>query len=75
MDTIVQRRTAQIHIFPTRQRATSGSAAEQAEPVGETGTQPARAVFGSGWYHEAAIEEAERERSRSFPTPVGPGRR
>ena len=65
MATEVQRPSAQIYIFPSRQRTTSSQLAGQVRKAVEPrGERQARPVVSSGWYHEAAIEEAARERKR-----------
>lgn len=60
--------SATIYEFPVRNSVTSRRAREGAKPVAEiTDIRVARvcdAAFGSGWYHEAAIEEAELARKR-----------
>jgi hypothetical protein len=51
--------SAQIYQFPPR-----GRFALNAEPRTNLESQPlVKVVAGSGWYHDAAIQEAERPRS------------
>jgi hypothetical protein len=58
--------SAKIYEFPVRIRAAAripGGAAsgEPARPVADVApSRISRTTFGSGWYHEAAIQEAER---------------
>ena len=65
MTTNIYGHTAKIYQFPARGRAGIGERREQAKPVAELAPQHvADAASGSGWYHEAAIQEAERGRKR-----------
>ncbi|ACA18912.1 hypothetical protein M446_4571 [Methylobacterium sp. 4-46] len=56
-----QRETAKIYQFPLRNRAAPAARRPQAE-AGERATRYADAAFGAGWYHEAAIQDADRSR-------------
>jgi hypothetical protein len=57
----LHRESAKIYQFPTRVRQTAGCHREQADVVVDPKLpRVAAAAFGSGWYHEAAIEEAQR---------------
>jgi hypothetical protein len=58
MTTNVQNRSATIHQFPARGRFASGAGNQVTEPA----KAAAPVVFGSGWYHDEAIE-AERARN------------
>ena len=58
--------TAKIYQFPTRGKAGIGENREKAKPVAPvadvTSQRFVDAADGSGWYHEAAIQEADRAR-------------
>ena len=57
--------TAKIYQFPAGGKAGLGDGREQVKPIADL--KPQRfvdAAGGSGWYHEAAIQEAERARKR-----------
>lgn len=55
-----QQATAKIYQFPARPRATSDSQQRTAKSfVSSDASQPPAVEFGRGWYHEAAIEEAD----------------
>jgi hypothetical protein len=60
MTTSISRGSAQIYEFPPRGRfalnAGNESQAVESQPL-------AKVAAGSGWYHDAAIQEAERPRS------------
>jgi hypothetical protein len=57
--------SAKIYQFPVRARTTSASNREQTKSSAEfTSPQITETTFGSGWYHEAAIQEAEQLRKR-----------
>ena len=59
------RETARIYQFPVRDRATKVNHRESQKKVAElAAARVADAEFGSGWYHEAAIQDAERARKR-----------
>jgi hypothetical protein len=70
MTTSSDRESAKIYQFPARGRfaasqpPASQPAASQREETNETLTlssqQVVKVAVGSGWYHEAAIQEAER---------------
>ena len=63
MTTNIYGRTAKIYQFPTRAETGIGENRENAKPVADATPQRfADAADGSGWYHEAAIQEAERTR-------------
>lgn len=58
MTTTTHREAAKIYEFPSggrasRNRASASSSAHPASP------KTAKAEYGSGWYHDDAIEEAE----------------
>ncbi len=55
--------SAKIYQFPTTVRATAGGRREAVAPVTDLASpRVAKALCGSGWYHEEAILEAERAR-------------
>jgi hypothetical protein len=59
MTTYQQRPTAKIYQFPTRPHATSGRAYQ---PFPQQASAPFPTVkCGDGWYHDAAIDEAEQD--------------
>ena len=66
MTTNVHSGSAKIYQFPARGRFSAGALREDAKPASVPALSPraARAVPGSGWYHEEAILEAERTRDR-----------
>jgi hypothetical protein len=55
--------SAKIYQFPARVRPTAAGSGDVAN-----GMSPrlAKAAFGSGWYHDAAIQEAERPAKNSI---------
>jgi hypothetical protein len=56
----LSRQTAKIYQFPVKSRTDETGQATNAKQVADLGTpQYARTESGSGWYHEAAIREAE----------------
>lgn len=57
-----QRPTAKIYAFPKRPRPTSVSHHANYEPTHHE-AQYAAVEFGAGWYHEAALEDAENDRT------------
>jgi len=64
----LQPRSARIYEFPQgRVRAVAPNAkpAAQLRPVRALIPQTAVTDFGSGWYHEAAIEEEARRKAKS----------
>jgi hypothetical protein len=55
--------SAKIYQFPVRARAVTGGHRDELKPsVDVASSRVAKAAVGSGWYHEAAIQEAERAR-------------
>lgn len=61
----LQRESAKIYQFPSRGRMAAGGRREDAKPALElTLPRASRVEYGSGWYHEAAIQEAEQGRRR-----------
>ncbi len=66
MTTTTLRDSAKIYEFPaagrtSRNRASTRGAAHPASP------KFAKAEYGSGWYHDAAVEEAERASESARP--------
>ena len=62
--TDLHRGSAQIYQFPARGRFAADAHREDAKPAANLSSPHAvKAAVGSGWYHEQAIEEAERERN------------
>jgi hypothetical protein len=63
MTTSISRRSAQIYEFPSRGRfALHGRDESQLRAAPEP--QPlVKVASGSGWYHDAAIQEADKPRS------------
>jgi hypothetical protein len=66
MTTSLQRGSAKIYQFPARARPALGGYGGEAKS-GENAPAPnlaslhfANAAFGSAWYHEEAVQEAER---------------
>jgi hypothetical protein len=65
MTTSLNRGSAKIYQFPARTRPALDGYREEARP-GENAPAPnlasrfANAAFGSAWYHEEAVQEAER---------------
>jgi hypothetical protein len=57
MTTNSDRESAKVYQFPSRGRFAANQRHET-KPL--TSQQVVKAAVGSGWYHEAAIEEAER---------------
>ncbi|MFG1398886.1 DUF2735 domain-containing protein [Roseixanthobacter pseudopolyaromaticivorans] len=57
--------SAKIYAFPTGGRAGVSSRQTPAKPVNDLAAmQIATMNFGSSWYHEAAIQDAETPRKR-----------
>lgn len=64
MRTTFHRETAKIYAFPVKADAARRRLNMQAQMVADIAAQDLpRTDFGSGWYHEAAIEEAGKESS------------
>jgi hypothetical protein len=64
MSTTLNQGSARIYQFPAGGRAAlGGKRREEFKPVADqTSVRVSEAASGSGWYHEAAIREAERTR-------------
>jgi hypothetical protein len=55
--------SAKIYQFPARGRFAANDHREDAKPVvGLAPSQAVKVVVSGGWYHDAAIQEAERTR-------------
>lgn len=64
MSTTFQQESARIYTFPKRVRTTAGTFRDQTNSVVSLASRRvANVAIGSGWYHEAAIEEEARERN------------
>jgi hypothetical protein len=63
MTTSISRGSAQIYEFPPRGRfALNGR--DESQPRADLESQPlVKVASGSGWYHDAAIQEADKLRS------------
>jgi len=60
MTTKLIRESAKIYEFPLSARSIARGLRQEASPVAELAPQRvSKVAFGSGWYHEAAIQEAE----------------
>ncbi|WP_407518622.1 DUF2735 domain-containing protein [Methylobacterium oryzisoli] len=63
MATSSRPRSAKIYQFPAGGRAGAASVGAEARAAGEpSGPRLPPIVYGSGWYHDAAIQDAERAR-------------
>ena len=61
MNTNLNRGSAEIIPFPSRARTIAGELRDVAKPVAKFPLPRAvKVASGSGWYHEAAIQDAER---------------
>ena len=60
--------SAQIISFPDQIRATVRNHGQLIPAVKLSSSLAATAAFGSGWYHEGAIQEAERTHRRLLRT-------
>ena len=64
MTTNVRRESAKIYQFPVRVRAVAGDHRDGSKPVAEQSPRAAHVMFGSSWYHDAAIQDAEHDTGR-----------
>jgi|HubBroStandDraft_4_1064222.scaffolds.fasta_scaffold2359411_1 hypothetical protein len=65
MPTSAYRETAKIYAFPTRERAVANSLRDSAKSAADlAAARLPRIEFGSGWYHDAAIQEDAETRKR-----------
>ncbi len=62
MPTSLQSGSATIYQFPARGRFAVGVQSDQAGTAAAVMSPHAKIVFGSGWYHDEAIQDAERGR-------------
>ncbi|MFE1600229.1 DUF2735 domain-containing protein [Methylobacterium sp. ID0610] len=62
MTTAPRRETAKIYQFPVRGRDGQGGRRPETSTSDRNAFRFADAAFGSGWYHDAAIQDAERPR-------------
>ncbi len=61
MNTNFQHGSAKIYQFPVRVRPTIGGRHEEAQSTAEINAPPVcESACGSGWYHEAAIQDSRR---------------
>jgi len=60
MTTNSDRASATIYQFPARGRFAASVQRDETPTANLTSQQVVKAAGGSGWYHEAAIEDAER---------------
>lgn len=60
----VQRQTAQIIPFPTKARVSKATQPATSRTVAGPAMRVATVEFGSGWYHDAAMQDAEQARHR-----------
>ena len=62
---MTERETAKIYQFPIRNRVTETGRRDGQKRIADLATSRLpQAVSGSGWYHEAAIQEAEHNLKR-----------
>jgi hypothetical protein len=55
--------TAKIYQFPRKALLAAGRRRDDSQPVVDLRTQNLPTIeFGSGWYHEAAVQDADRTR-------------
>lgn len=65
MSTDTSPETANIYAFPSRALNSGNHRWEGARPVADlTSRRLPRVEFGSGWYHDAAIDEAQQDAKR-----------
>lgn len=65
MEMMSTRPSAKILMFPTAVRAPASNLSGKAKFAAELASlRNNHTDYGSGWYHEAAIEEAEQDRKR-----------
>jgi hypothetical protein len=66
MNTSLNQGSARIYQFPAGGRAALGGRKhDETKPTADHGvSRVSEAAFGSGWYHDAAIQESETERNR-----------
>ena len=61
MSTTFRHEGAKIYEFPRKLRTTAGEQRRESQSEADFRPRPIAAVeFGSGWYHEAAVQDAER---------------
>jgi len=65
MTTTIHRESAKIYQFPMGGRAGLASLRSAAKPADDRfGAPSPQIVFGGGWYHDAAVQEADQVRKR-----------
>jgi hypothetical protein len=57
--------SAKIYAFPARGRFAPAMQRDAMDSAGVTSTRGVKLASGSGWYHEAAIEDARKDASRA----------
>jgi hypothetical protein len=62
MTTSHDRGSAEIYQFPPRGRFAVGGRRDELSAAGNASSRLPTMVFGGSWYHEEAIQEAERAR-------------
>lgn len=62
MTTNSDRASAQIIQFPARGRFASADRSDENLAMGASAARVAKVAIGGAWYHEEAIEQAERDR-------------
>jgi hypothetical protein len=62
MATNLNRQTAKIYQFPTRGRVVLSGPGEAVKPAAAPASGRVAKVEGSSWYHDAAVQEAEKAR-------------
>ena len=71
MTTSIHHGSAKIYQFPVKNRATVDGHRDSVTPATlPTSQRISGAAFGDGWYHEEAVQDAERARKKlhRFPT-------
>ncbi|GJE62463.1 DUF2735 domain-containing protein [Methylobacterium trifolii] len=62
MTTRLHQETAKIYAFPVKTRL-AGGRSDSGKPASDLGLQRApEIVYGGSWYHDAAVQEADRSR-------------
>lgn len=65
MTTLFRQASAKIYQFPTRPRAIAADHRIENRPaLGLAGQSAPAIVYGAGWYHDAAIQDAQRTGKR-----------
>jgi len=56
--------SAKIYQFPQKRQSASTGLRKEAFPVDQSSPRTCNVATGAAWYHEAAIQEAERSRKQ-----------